>query len=126
MLTLNPFAPFIPVASRDLIFVGPDQYEMSVHVAIGAPYTPAQAEDMKGYAGCLVLTCDDPTLATEIHGADEMEALMAGLDFIESFLKRLAVEGKGRLKTLDGLPFDPNGSALLQQQRELTRRGPSA
>lgn len=112
---------FVPIASRQLVFVGPDSYEMPVHVAIGAPYTPARAEELKGYAGCLVLTTDDPALATEVFGADEMEALIAGLEFIESFLTKLAAMGGGRLTTVDGKPFDPAGSVLLKQSRELTR-----
>ena len=53
-------ARFIPIAFRDLIFVGPDGYEMPIHIAIGAPYAEAKAEEAKGEAGCLVLTCDDP------------------------------------------------------------------
>jgi hypothetical protein len=113
---------FVPIASRDLIFVGPDGYEMPIHVAISAPYAEAVAQEMKGQAACLVLTCDDPDLATEITGADEMEALLAGLEFLQSFLVNLATTGKGSLKTVDGLPFDHDGSIQLQEFRAIQAR----
>ena len=114
-------ARFVSIASRDLIFVGPAGYEMPIHVAIGAPYAEAKAEEAKGEAGCLVLTCDDPDLTTEITGADEMEALLAGLEFLQSFLVNLESIG-GKLKAVDGSPFDPNGSILLQEFRAIQAR----
>ena len=95
---------------------------MPIHVAIGAPYAEAEAEEAKGRAGCLVLTCDDPDLTTEITGADEMEALLAGLEFLQSFLVNLESIGGGKLKALDGSPFDPNGSILLQESRAIQAR----
>ncbi|SHN36831.1 hypothetical protein [Rhizobacter sp. OV335] len=115
-------ARFVSLASRDLIFVGPDGYEMPIHVAISAPYADAKAEEAKGEAGCLVLTCDDPDLTTEITGADEMEALLAGREFLQSFLVNLESIGGGKLKALDGSPFDPNGSILLQESRAIQAR----
>jgi hypothetical protein len=113
---------FMPIAARDLVLVRADGYQMPVYVAVGAPYSPAKADEMKQYAGCLVLTCDEPDLATEIYGADEMEALIAALEFIESFLRRLVVESGGQLRGSDGHPFDPAGSTLLKESRQLQSR----
>lgn len=39
-------ARFVPVACRDLIFVGPTGYEMPIHVAVGAPYAEVKAEEV--------------------------------------------------------------------------------
>jgi hypothetical protein len=119
---MDPITQFVPIASRNLIFVGPTGYEMPIHVAISAPYAEAKAEEAKGRAGCLVVTCDDPDLTTEITGADEMEALLAGLEFLQSFLVNLESIGGGKLKALDGSPFDPNGSILLQESRAIQAR----
>jgi hypothetical protein len=116
------FREFVPIAERDLILVGSDGYEMPVHVAVGAPYEPADAKEMEGYAGCQVLACDDSRLATEVLGADKMEALVAALEFIESFLKQMVVEAGGPLKTIEGQHFDPSGSALLKASRRLQSR----
>jgi hypothetical protein len=119
---MDPITRFVPIATRNLIFVGPTGYEMPIHIAISAPYAEAKAEEAKGEAGCLVLTCDDPDLTTEITGADEMEALLAGLEFLQSFLVNLESIGGGKLKALDGSPFDPNGSILLQESRAIQAR----
>lgn len=121
-IALDPIPRFFPIASRNLIFVGPTGYEMPIHVAISAPYAEAEAEEAKGRAGCLVLTCDDPDLTTEITGSDEMEALLAGLEFLQSFPVNLESIGGGRLKALDGSPFGPNGSILLQESRAIQVR----
>lgn len=119
---MDKTARFVPIASRSLIFIGPDGYEMPIHVAISAPCAEAKAEEAKGEAGCLVLTCDDPDLATEITGVDEMEALLAGLEFLQSFLVNLEAIGGGALKALDGSTFDANGSILLQESRAIQAR----
>jgi hypothetical protein len=110
---------FKAIASRDLILVMPDGFEKPIHVAIGAPYKPAQSEGMEQYAACLVLACDEPSLATESFGADELEALIAGVQFIESFLLALVDKSGGHLKMPDGAPFDPRGSILLRETRRL-------
>jgi hypothetical protein len=111
---------FVSIASRDLIFVGPDEFRMSIHVAISAPYKPADAEGMEKLAACQVLTCDEPTLATEVFGSDEIEALIAGLEFLEFFLVNLAKSsGGGQLFLEDGSVFDPAGSILLKESRRL-------
>lgn len=115
-------ARFVPIAARNLIFIGPDGHEMPIHVAISAPYAEAKAEEARGEAGCLVLTCDDADLATEITGVDEMEALLAGLEFLQSFLVNLESMSGGTLKALDGSPFDANGSILLQESRAIQAR----
>lgn len=113
---------FVAIAERDLIFVGSDGYQMPIHVAVGAPYSNARTEGMEKYAACLVLTCDDPELTTEMFGGDEMEALVAALEFIESFLQNLVRVYDGKLTTPDGTPFDPAGSMLLQETRKRASR----
>jgi hypothetical protein len=114
-------AEFVPMAQRDLILVRPDGYQMPIHVAVGAPYAKATSEGMEDHAACLVLTCDEPDLATEVFGQDEMEALTAGLEFIETFLTNLTDDG-GKLTSPDGAPFDPSGSILLKESRKLSAR----
>ncbi|CAN7442273.1 hypothetical protein LJR118_002928 [Acidovorax sp. LjRoot118] len=113
---------FLATTERDLIFVGSDGYQMPIHVAVGAPYANARTEGMEKYAACLFLTCDDPELTTEIFGGDEMEALAAALEFIESFLQKLVRVYGGKLTTPDGTPFDPAGSMLLKESRRLASR----
>lgn len=105
---------FVPIAERHLVFVGPDLRESPLDVAIGPPYRPAMEEAMRAYAACLVWTNDDPALFTEVFGADEMEALIAGLEFIERHLTMHVTLGGGVLKTIEGNAFDPAGSFLLQ------------
>lgn len=113
---------FVAIAERDLIFVGSDGHQTSIHVAVGAPYANAITAGMEKYAGCLVLTCDDPELTTEMFGEDEMEALVAALEFIESFLQNLVRVYGGKLTTPDGAPFDPAGSVLLKEFRKRASR----
>jgi hypothetical protein len=109
---------FRPVAVRELVHVSKDGYELPVYLAVSAPYFPAETEGMEAYAGCLVQTCDDPDLAVEMFGADEMEALLAGLEYIELFLANvLKVGDGGELRTTSGQPFDPSGSVLLKESR---------
>lgn len=106
---------FTPIASRDLIFVNADKFETPIHVAIGAPYAPALADEAKHYAGCMVLTCEDPELATEVFGIDEFEALEVALSFLRLFLSKLAATEGGELLNKDRSKFDPEGSPLLKQ-----------
>lgn len=118
----NPTRNFVPIASRDLLLVAPDGHKMPIHVAISAPYAEARFPTMKGSAACLVLTSANPDLAIEIPGADSMEALLAGLEFLQAFLQNLASAGGGTLTTADGASFDPGGSPLLQEFRALQAR----
>ena len=114
---------FVPIASRDLTFIGSDGFRMSIHVAISAPYMPADTEGMEQLAACQVLTCSDPTLATEVFGADKVEALVAGLEFLELFLVNLVrTSGGGQLVLGDGSVFDPAGSILLKESRRLAAK----
>jgi hypothetical protein len=95
---------------------------MPIHVAIGAPYRPATMPGLQDQAGCLVLTCDDPDLATEICGFDELEALAAALSFLQLYLIKITEETSGKLTMMDGSPVDPSGSMFLRQMREFLRR----
>lgn len=113
---------FVAIAERDLIFFGFDGHQIPIHVAVGAPYANAKTKGMEKYAGCLVLTCEDPELATEMFGEDEMEALVAALEFIELFLRNLVRVHEGKLTTPNGTPFDPAGSMLLQECRKRASR----
>jgi hypothetical protein len=110
---------FHHIAERHLVYVSANGHEMPMYVAVGQPYFPAQAEEMKSKAGCLVLTCDDPDLATELHGDDEMEALVAALEYLELFLINVVQVGGGSLRTVAGAPFDASGSPLLRASRAL-------
>jgi hypothetical protein len=103
---------FVPIAERDLIFTNSDGYESAIHVAISAPYKPAQDDAMKEHAGCLVLTCEEEELAAEVFGIDEMEALNAGLEFLRTFLSQLVKQGT--VTYADGSAFHPDGSPLLR------------
>jgi hypothetical protein len=95
---------------------------MPIYVAISAPYRPASLRGAQDQAGCLVLTCDDPNLATEISGFDELEALAAAVSFLQLYLIKITEETGGQLKTTGGSPVDPSGSIFLQQMREFVRR----
>ena len=114
---------FSPIASRTLVFVGANDSKAELYIAIGAPYFPARTEGMEQMAACQVLTCNEPSLATEVFGIDEMEALMAALEFLELFLVSLVKKkGGGRLTLDDGSPYDPAGSILLKESRLIAAR----
>lgn len=110
---------FSPIAERDLVLMAKD-YQLPVHVAIGAPYPGAKTEGMEHYAGCQVLTCDDEDLAVEVVGADTIEALEAATRYIQIFLLKLAADGELRHK--DGSRFDPSGSPLIKQFDEFVNK----
>ncbi len=94
----------------------PDGTTVAIHVALGAPYRPAMLDG--NYAGCQVLTCDDPDLSSEVIGRDEMDALAVALEFLELYLIKIVEETHGRLSELDGTPIDPRGSGILLHARK--------
>jgi hypothetical protein len=83
---------FNAIASRDFVIVKPDGSKIPVHVAIGAPYRPAKHARAGNKVGCLVLTCDDPDLATEIWGSDEMDVVAIALALIDIHLIQMIKE----------------------------------
>src|SRR6185503_1045835 len=96
---------FVPIARRDLKYTS-GNVSMDIILAISAPYRPARTPTASGkVAACMVQDCDDPTLAFEIGGDDEFEALQMGLIHLEKFLERLNAEKAGTLLNLDGTPF---------------------
>jgi|GEM_PF-3213455 len=119
---MNQARHLVPIASRDLLLVAPDGHATRIHVAIGAPYAAAVCPTLKGSAACQVLTSANPDLVTEIPGADPMEALLAGLEFLQAFLLNLVSVGGGTLTSADGSSFEPGGSPLLQEFRALQAR----
>jgi len=115
---------FSAIASRDLLFVSQDGVKRPMHVAVGRPYFPAEEPEMRmqNYAGCKVLTCDDPDLAVEVIGADQMEALSAALEYLTLFLRKLSQESGGELLNQNGTRFDPDGSPFFRQFRKFNER----
>lgn len=107
------------IVSRHLVLARPDAPDLPIDIAIGVPYARTDEKGMPGGAGCLVWTNDDPLCFTEVFGADEMEALICGLTFLENYLIQWEKTTNGRLRTLDGRPFDPKGSEELQAYRLL-------
>jgi hypothetical protein len=113
---------FEPIASRDLLLVRADGMEIPIHVAIGAPYPLVRVEGSECSAGCLVLTCDDPDLASEVVGSDLMEALAVALSFLELYLIKIVEETDGVLQNADGSAFRPDGSIFLREARRFVSR----
>lgn len=107
--------PFVPIARRDLKLVY-SAGSIDVVLALSAPYSPAKTPTALGsgpYA-CMVLNCDDPSLALEICGEDEFEALEMSLLHLEKFVDKLAAEQKaGKLMNADGTPFTPKKNVGL-------------
>jgi hypothetical protein len=102
---------FKAITSRKLKFVC-GTVEQEIIVAISAPYTPAidKARAEMGFSGCGVLTCDDPTLAYEVYGRDEFEALEMAVVRVREFLSRLSRDPRGSLQHPDGRKFESSGS----------------
>ncbi len=114
---------FKQIASRQLIFVSAAQHRMEVFIAIGEPYRPARTPGMAELAACQVLTCDDPALASEVTGRDEMEALAAAVEFLDLFLiNTIRQSGGGALFQPDGTVYDPSGSVQLREFRRIAAR----
>jgi hypothetical protein len=113
---------FNAIASRDFVIVKPDGSKIPVHVAIGAPYRPAKHARAGNKVGCLVLTCDDPDLATEIWGSDEMDVVAIALALIDIHLIQMIKETGGELQNLAGAPVDPSGSEALKETRAILRK----
>jgi hypothetical protein len=116
--------PFKPIASRTLIFKSraAEKVTERITVAVSAPYSPPTNKAAKANAGCMVLTGGDPEHASEVWGADEIEALQVALAHIQVFLREVANSGKVELRTEDGKPFDPEGSPFLTKYLEATQR----
>lgn len=107
------------IVSRRLRYIcGP--VEREIVVAIGKPYSPANDPTMaaQGMSACAVLTCDDSTLAYEVFGADELEALEMSIVRINDYLAKLAADPSGRLKCVDGTDYDPDGSVFMKGYME--------
>ena len=103
-------ANFRPLVTRDLVLVAPNGKESAVRVAVSEPYTPPATKFEGVNSACLVLTCDDPKLAFEVHGFDEWEALYAAMRAVDLYLVELVREKKSRLKYEDGTDFLVQGS----------------
>jgi hypothetical protein len=104
---------FVPIARRDLKYTSPT-HSMDVVLAISAPYRPPSTPMAAGrVAACMVQDCDDPTLALEVGGDDEFEALQMGLIHLEKFIERLNAEKVGKLVNRDGTPFQAKNSSLM-------------
>lgn len=120
---MNPSPPpFQPMVSRSLKLIRPDGIDIPIYVAAGIPYRPAIMKGFEDQAGCLVLTCDDPDLTTEVCGFDEFEALAAAVSSLQLYLVKIVEETGGQLQTLDGRPVDPIGSVFLRQMQEFVSR----
>ncbi len=79
-------------------------------------------EGTEHLAGCEVLTYDDPDLATEVCGRDEMEALSVALNFLELYLINVVEKTSGKLRNADGSPVDPLGSIFLKESRAIVAK----
>ena len=87
---------------------------MDVVIALSAPYRPPKTPMGAGkVAACMVQNCDDPTLALEIGGDDEFEALELALIHLEKFLQALGTNETGKLLNRDGTPFEAKDASLL-------------
>ena len=104
---------FTPIARRDLKFESSNQ-SMDVVIALSAPYRPPKTPMASDWvAACMIQNCDDPTLALEIGGDDEFQALEMALICLEKFMKALAADKTGKLVNQDGTPFEANNASLL-------------
>ena len=106
---------FKAIVLRRLRFIcGPVDKE--IIVGVSAPYTPPLDKAMadKGYSACGVLTCDDPTLAYEVFGCDEFEALEMAVIRVNQYLTRLSEDPNGELQFSDGHKFEPGGSEFMK------------
>lgn len=105
--------PFTAVARRHLKFRTSKAFTRDVILAISLPYRPPKTPTGVGPAACMVLTCDDPELAIEVSGKDELEALQMALLHIERFLDVLAADSSGKLLNKDGTPFERQDVTLF-------------
>lgn len=104
---------FVPIARRDLKYSSPT-HSLDVVLAISAPYRPPKTPLAAGKtAACMVQDCDDPTLALEIGGDDELEALEMGLMHLEKFIEALSSDKTGKLLNQDGTPFEAKNASLM-------------
>jgi hypothetical protein len=104
---------FDPIARRDLKYVS-QTHSMDIVLAISAPYSPPRTPSAAGKtAACMIQDCDDPTLALEVGGDDEFEALQMGLIHLEKFIEVLSADQTGTLVNQDGTPFQAKNASLM-------------
>jgi hypothetical protein len=104
---------FVPIARRDLKYASPT-HSFDIVLAISAPYRPPKTPSAAGMtAACMIQDCDDPGLALEIGGNDELEALQLGLMHLEKFIEVLSAEKTGKLLNQDGTPFEAKNASLM-------------
>lgn len=113
---------FVPIARRDLKYSSP-AHTMNIVLAISAPYSPPKTRMAEGKAAaCMIQDCDDPTLALEIGGNDEFEALQMGLIHLEKFIESLSTDQTGTLLNQDGTPFEAKNSGLMAYFLDSSRK----
>lgn len=104
---------FVPIARRDLKFVS-QKHSIDIVLAISAPYRPPRTPTAEGkVAACMIQDSDDPTLALEIGGDDEFEALEMAIIHLETFIQTLTSDVAGKLLNQDGTPFEFKNTSLL-------------
>jgi hypothetical protein len=87
---------------------------INIVLAISAPYRPPRTPAASGkVAACMIQDSDEASLALEIGGDDEFEALQMAIVHLETFVQTLNEDAAGKLLNQDGTPFEARNAFLL-------------